>query len=124
MATDKVILRDTKKANFEGFEQTPSKQFTCVEITSADTLEPYTVTGNVPFVLLDTPKKGEFATFALAGIAKVYVGSEVKEGELVASNNKGEGVPAVSGQKVLGVALETGKAKTLIAVALNIGAKV
>ena len=120
MATDKVLLRDTKRAAFEGFE--PSKQFFLVEITESDTLE-LAVSGSAFVgVLLDTPKTNEKATFALLGITKVVCAAEIKEGQLVASNGKGEAQVAVTGQFPIGRALEKANgAGSIIAIQLTAG---
>ncbi len=125
MATDKVILRDTKKAGenfFSGAVEPQPLQYTLVKITEEDTLVK-AASGDVPFVLLDTPASGQFGTYALVGIAKAKCGEEVKEGQRVASNNKGELQVWKSTQVVLGIALEKGESGSLIEVALYIGAK-
>jgi hypothetical protein len=118
MATDKVILRETKKAGEELF----TKQYTLVKITSTNTIVS-AASGDRAFSLEDTPKEGEYGTIALQGIVKVKLGGTVKIGELVVPNNAGLGV-AASGksQPVVGEALAEGESGQIIPVLAPTGA--
>ena len=118
MATDKVILRDTKKAG----EDLSTKEYTLVKITTSNTIVS-AASGDRAFVLEDTPKEGEYGTIALQGIVKVKLGGTVKIGELVVPNNAGVGV-AASGknQTVIGEALAEGESGQIIPVLTPTGA--
>ena len=111
MARDKVILREDKlaKTNLE------NAQFFFVQINTEDTLELAT-SGTAAYVLEDNPKKGEFGTFAIVGIAKVKCAETIQAGERVASNNLGEAQVWKSGQFVAGQALEKGESTQIISI--------
>jgi hypothetical protein len=116
MAVDKVTLRWTFKAGAD----LSAKQYTVVKITSSDTIVA-AASGDVGVVLIDNPKENLHGTVALGGVAKVKVGTEVKEGEFVAPKNDGTIQPAASGQFILGQALETGKAGSYVPVLIHAG---
>lgn len=118
MASDKVILRQAKKAGVD----LSAKQYFLVKLTEADTLE-VAASGDGAYSLYDNPKENEYGTIAMAGIVKVVCGATIKEGQLVAPNNKGEAQVAVSGQLVVGRALEAGEAGQIIKVQTPTGAK-
>jgi Uncharacterized conserved protein (DUF2190) len=112
-ATDKVLLREVKLAH-EEFAPTAEelekgetgKQFYFVELTTEDQLV-LCASGAPGFVLLDTPKKGEYGTFALAGVAKVKASGTIEAGERVQSATGGTAVAwATAGHYSLGIALE------------------
>jgi hypothetical protein len=128
MATEKVVLRDTKKAGenfFGGAIEPQPKQFSLVKITETDTLVLAASTDRA-FVLLDTPEENQYGTYAMLGIVKVKCGEEIKEGQLVSVFKSGEGKAGVAatGQFIVGIALEKGKTGALISVfATTSGAK-
>src|SRR6266576_1389779 len=117
MSTDKVILRDQKAAG----EDLSEKQFTLVKITTAGTLVA-AASGDRPYINDSTPKSGEVCTYIVNGIGKVKLGGTVACGDLVASSNAGVGQKAVSGQFVVGQALEKGESGQIISVLLLPGA--
>lgn len=113
MASAKPIFRWPLKAHVD----LSAKQYTLVTINESSELEAAT-SGVQAFVLSDTPKAGEYGTLSLVGVEKVKLGATVKAGDLVASDNSGKGQKAVSGQRVVGTALEAGEAEQLIPVLL------
>lgn len=114
-ATEKVILRESKKVVAGAGGELFTKQFFFVTINSTDTLE-MAVSGSVPYPLMDTPKEGEFGTIALLGIAKITCGGTIAAGERVACNNKGEAVAWAAGQFVAGITLEKGESEQIISI--------
>ncbi len=127
-ATDKVILRESRKTQEttwgpeEGGEEGAEKggigsgQFKFVEINSSNELAKVASTGAIAWPLMDTPKKGEYGTLALVGIAKVECGGTIEAGERVGTTASGTAQAYVSGQYVLGIALEKGESGQIISI--------
>lgn len=114
-ATEKVIYRESKK--LKAGQELLEKQFFLVTLNTADTLE-LAVSGSIAYPLMNTPKEGEFGTFAILGTAKVTCGGTIQAGERVAPNNKAEAVAWAAGLFAIGVALEKGEAGQIISVAM------
>jgi len=116
MAVSKVDMRWSWRSPEELFE----KQYTLVKLTEESTIVP-AASGDRAFILMDTPKAGDYGTVCLDGVEKCKVGTEVKQGQLVAPNNKGELQPALTGQYIVGMALETGAVGTVVSVLVHAG---
>jgi hypothetical protein len=125
MAVSKVLERwSFEVQNALGALTAAEKQFRIVTLSSTSTLSLATSASGALFILEDTPKEKEFGTVVCAGVGKVKLASEVKAGELVSSNNTGEGQVAKTGQFVLGMALVTGAAGSYVPVLVHPGSGV
>lgn len=116
MAVSKVILRWP----FKAAEDLSAKQFTVVKINESSEIE-VAASGSVGFILMDTPKAGEYGTVCMEGVEKAVCAATIKVGQFVSANNKGELQVAVTGQYVVGTALETGESGALIPVLCHPG---
>jgi hypothetical protein len=62
---------------------------------------------------------GKVAEIAISGVVKVVAGATIDEGNLVASANDSEAIPAATGDVVLGIAMTGGDAGELVEVLLG-----
>lgn len=100
-----------------------SAQFTFVELDTTAGGSKATVPsagGTAYGVLQDKPKSGQIGSVLVIGESPVVVGSGgVTAGDLIATDNAGKAVTAVSGNYILGRAKETAAAGAYCTVALQ-----
>ena len=98
-----------------------ASQFCFVVVNNAGQLALPAAGGDADGVLQDKPNAaGQAGEVAILGVSKVVVGTGgVTAGDLIATDNAGKAVTAATGNKILGRAMATGAAGTIVPVLIQ-----
>lgn len=98
-----------------------ASQFCFVVVNSSGQLALPAAGGDADGVLQDKPNAaGQAGEVAILGVSKVVVGTGgVTAGDLVATDNAGKAVTAATGNKILGRAMATGAAGSIVPVLIQ-----
>lgn len=123
MATESPIVRDGSQCT--AVVDLSSYKYYLLQIVGSKQLGLMTGgTGQVFYgVLQNTPMAGEACDVAIMGITKVVAGAPITYGQQLMPNGSGQSIPWLSGNLVIGVALESASTdelfSALVIAALN-----